>query len=565
MKITASLLFLLFFTALSAQQNKIPRTTGIIDAVTVYSDRALVERTEKLKSRGSGSIIFTDLPYSLMRDAVRARAKGAVITGVSLRPIVGAGDEIWAEHPLKIQIENLDKQLKIENNNLNIYREQLKVLKSFAQLSTAQTDREARANQIRIQTWGEALRFLEERRRYYVGKMHNTNETIRKLRKKRRKVQAKFSQLTKTKRRASVEVEVSYTEARPGTRVTLEYMVSRVSWAGFYDIRGSSEGEKFKVVAHASIRQSTGENWLRARITLSTASPAVSTSPGILKPWRLKAGSLKSSTNTANNDKRRGRFDESTVGSGSSADAGETSTFAITLPGRETIKSDNAAHKVTLKSSELRGKLTHVAVPSLSNFVYLKARLRNTSGMPLLWGNFNIFLDKKFVGTTKLRQRIAAGSEFDLFLGADQRMQLKRVLLLGEVEGSGVFTKSVEVVNKWQIEVANFTKKSKEIIIYDRYPVPADPAISTKFLGSNRSEVKKDENGILSWKLNVNSGQKIKVDFKYSISFPRDMWNKFVQAQEKASNELEADQFYEPQKKSRPKQRRQYNLEQMFH
>lgn len=204
-------------------------------------------------------------------------------------------------------------------------------------------------------------------------------------------------------------------------------------------------------------------------------------------------------------------------------------------------------------------------MPSLSQYVYLKARLKNTSAAPVI-GTMNAFLDGSFVGNVTLKTPAAVGEEFDVFLGPDQRMQLKRILKRGDVEKSGLFGGKVEVVNQWEIEVSNFTKKPRQIAVYDQFPVPADPNVATKYIGASRAESTRDANGILTWKLDVRSGEKIKFDFSYSLTFPKETWERFTRGYDdntsKAANE---EQYYDnlSNKPAAPMQR-QYNLEKML-
>lgn len=549
------------------------KVTGKIDAVTIFTDRALVKRVQTIDSgEKTGILRFTALPQSLLSDSVRAAGSGATVTGVSLRNVEKIYGEEWADHPLKKKIVRLEADIRQENDLLLNYRDQLKVVDSMMKLTTAQSDKEARAGQLNVDSWDKALTFLEEKRTRYHEKIRKADERIEKLRKDLNKITVEFNAVTQVAKTGGTEVEVSYVKNSENAKVELEYLVTNVSWNGVYDLRGSAEGSEFQLVSHAIIRQATGENWKNAQVTLSTARPSTSISPGILTPWRVgttvfdtrpgkQSASGKLSAGLGNNRDEG----ETTAEQGEVADTSDTTTVSITLPGRENILSDNSDHRVTLGSAPLKGSLTHVAVPSLSNYVYLKARLKNTSAAPVM-GTMNAFLDGSFVGNVTLKNPAAVGEEFDVFLGPDQRMQLKRILKRGDVEKSGLFGGKVEVVNQWEIEVSNFTKKPRQISVYDQFPVPADPNVSTKYIGASRAESAKDANGILTWKLDVKSGEKIKFDFSYSLTFPKETWERFTRGYDdntaKAANE---EQYYDnlSNKPAAPMQR-QYNLEKML-
>jgi uncharacterized protein (TIGR02231 family) len=549
----------------------VTKVNGKVDSVTVFTDRAVVKRVQAVESaEKTGTLRFMALPQSLMTDSVRASGTGVTVTGVALRHVEKVYGDEWAEHPLKKKMVKLEAQIREESDQLTNAKDQLRVLDSMMKLTTSQSDREARANALNIESWEKALRFLDEKRSVYQGKIRMSDEKLEKLRKDLSRITLDFNAEIQSAKTSGTEVEVSYVNSgQEGGKIELEYMVTNVSWNSVYDLRGSAEGSEFQLVSHAIIRQNSGENWKNAKVTLSTARPSTALTPGILQPWRVAADSLFGARPTKNamgklsaGSAARDEAGEDAEVPSEPVDSSETTTVSITLPGRENIQSDNSDHKVTLNSAPLKGTLTHVAVPSMSSYVFLKARLKNTSAAPVQ-GNLNAFLDGSYVGNVTLKNAAAVGEEFDVFLGPDQRMQLKRTLKRGDVEKSGIFGGKVEVVNQWEIEVSNFTKKTRQVTVYDQFPVAGDPNISTKYIGASRAETQKDANGILNWKLDLKPGEKVKFDFSYSLTFPKETWEKFTRAYD-TGNATQEQNFYDQMSPAAAPAPRQYNLEKML-
>jgi len=559
------------FIATGLSLHAADKVIGKVDSVTVFTDRAVVRRIQTVESaEKTGTLRFTALPQSLISDSVRASGSGVTVTGVALRHIEKVYGDEWLEHPLKKKMLKIEAQIREESDALANAKDQLRVLDSMMKLTTSQSDREARANALNVESWEKALRFLEEKRSAYQGKIRTSDERLEKLRKDLSRVTLEFNAEIQSAKTSGTEVEVSY--ARSGQdngKIELEYMVTNVSWYSVYDLRGSAEGSEFQLVSHAIIRQNSGESWRNTRVTLSTARPSTAITPGILQPWRVAADSLFGSRPAKNamgklaaGSAARDEAGEEADAPSEPVDSSETTTVSIVLPGRENIQSDNSDHKVTLSSAPLKGSLTHVAVPSLSSSVFLKARLKNTSAAPVQ-GSLNAFLDGSYVGNVTLKNPAAVGEEFDVFLGPDQRMQLKRTLKRGDVEKSGLFGGKVEVVNQWEIEVSNFTKKTRQVTVYDQFPVAGDPNISTKYIGASRAETQKDANGILNWKLDLKPGEKIKFDFSYSLTFPKETWEKFTRSYDTGNNVSEQNVYDQMSPAAAPAPR-QYNLEKML-
>lgn len=575
-------LLVLFAQSALAETPSLP-VTGKIDSVIVFSDRAVVRRVQALPAdKASGAVRFHSLPVALVRDSVRAAGKGVTITGVSVRATEPASEREWLTDPLKQAVDQLDQKLNAERDRLATYAEQLRLLGSLGGLTTAQSDHELRLGTIKTDGWKAAVEFMEEKRSSYQVKIRAANLMVQNLQRERDEAAHKLNEAMTARRRSSFEVDVTY-HGKPGAdgEVSLEYTVTNVSWTPLYDLRGSAEGGAYYLVSNANIRQTTGEAWEDVSMTLSTARPAVGTAPGMLQAWRVTAGSL---TPPGGSTRRAGgadnRAEDNAPGESPAGAALASTTLTVQLPGRETIASDNADHQVTLRTSKLAANLLHVAIPSLTAQVFLRARLNNGTGMPLLLGKVSVFLDGNFVGTSAFSHLAAAGEDFDIYLGPDQRLQVKRTLLKGDVEGSGVFAKKVTITNQWQIEIANYSGKSRQLLIYDQFPVSADPSIETKFMGASRAIDYKDANGLLTWRYDVAQGKREHFDFAYALTLPRTMWDRFEQQQvenerqrERSQYNFDADQTAGDLSKSPPapspaaapsKARQMYNLEQMI-
>ncbi|MBI5480643.1 MAG: mucoidy inhibitor MuiA family protein [Deltaproteobacteria bacterium] len=554
------------------------RVAGKVDSVVVFSDRAVVHRVLSLRlERSSGVLRFHSLPVTLVRDSVRATGKSITITGVAVRPTPPTSDREWLTDPLRLAVDALDQKIRVERDRHATYAEQLRLLSNLGGLTTAQSDRELRLGAVKTEGWKAAVEFLEEKREAYHAKIRAVSLALEKLQRQRDEAQSKLSAAMLARRGSPIEVEVSYS-GRTGAsaEVTLEYTVTNVSWTPLYDLRGSAEGGAFQLVSNANIRQASGEAWENARVTLSTARPSVGTAPGTLQPWRVAQRSLASPTGGG---QRRGYGGENDGGV-AGPDAGgalASTTMTVALPARESIASDNSDHRVTLRTSKLQGSLVHVAIPSLTPQVFLRAQLNNGTGIPLLGGNVSVFLDGNFVGIAAFSHLAAAGEDFHIYLGPDQRLQVKRTLLRGDVEGSGIFTKKVTVTNRWQIEIANYSGRTRQVVVQDQFPVSADPSIETRLVGTSRHPDRRDQNGMLTWKCDVPQGKREHLDFTYSLTVTQAMWDRFEQ-QQLAEERRQANAGYHfdsaaeapaaaapsPAPAMPAKARRMYNLEMMI-
>ncbi|RHX84160.1 hypothetical protein DLM78_18965 [Leptospira stimsonii] len=559
---SALFLFLLPFFFLNAEDQDSSRVIGKIQSVTIFSDRALVRRNQDIKLQGEETTLrFVRLPAAVILDSIRASSEGTLnISSVSIRTIPAGEDSEITNDPLKKKMVSIQQEIRSETDRQTSFREQLKLLSSFGQLATEESDRQLRSNAVDVKNWSTSLEFLENRRNSYLERIQRSEEKLEQLNKEFAQANSAFLRMAEAKRWSQSEVEV-VCSGKPGSKgsISIEYLVSNVSWRGIYDLHGSSEGGDFRLESRVALRQYTGEDWKNVDITISSAKPSAAISLPLLRPWRVSQGSLSqpgSNKNTFNSDEQNPSDSEVSEGEEDSAN------FTFRLPNRETVVSDNSEHRISMDSAQIKGAVSHVAIPTLSNFVFLRAKFKNTTKMPLLWNDVKVFMDGSFIGSYTPGNRTAVGQEFEMYLGPDQRMKLKRTLLKGEVAGAGFLGKTVQIENQWQIEVSNYTKRPRQVLVYDQFPVSADPNISTKFLGSNHESLKKDANGTLSWTLLVKPGEKEKFDFSYSIEIPQSMWTSLENIREDRKTSNEIDDLKERNAPASPK--KIYNLERIF-
>ena len=70
--------------------------------------------------------------------------------------------------------------------------------------------------------------------------------------------------------------------------VSLSYYTQNAGWTPVYDIRVNSKTNKVKLVYKASLTQTTGIDWKKTKMTLSTGTPNFGVSAPVLSPWYLQ-------------------------------------------------------------------------------------------------------------------------------------------------------------------------------------------------------------------------------------------------------------------------------------
>jgi len=217
---------------------------------------------------------------------------------------------------------------------------------------------------------------------------------------------------------------------------------------------------------------------------------------------------------------------DAAVASAAVESAATSATFKITTP--VTLPADNTTQKVAIAAAKLAANLQFQATPKLSETAFLSAYVTNTSDYPLLAGAVNTFLDDTFVAASSLKT-VMPGEKFELALGADEGIAIKRKLVNRFAEDTGITSRYRRVTYEFLVTVTNNKKTAEKVVFKDAIPVSRDEKIVVKLLtpaerdlGTKETpkEISREEDGKLVWRLNLKPGEKRELPLKFSVEYP---------------------------------------------
>lgn len=291
----------------------------------------------------------------------------------------------------------------------------------------------------------DTLKFLDTKLRENYSQVLEVDLLIREMKKKMEALERELAQIKgpakKIKRTIIVELEVS----KAGTLdLNVSYLVRGASWQPIYDARASFEKSEVELVSYGIVRQSTGEDWNDVEIALSTAKPSIGGRMPYVEPWFLRIyqpqramKEWRISNNMALTEQYAAFTPVKDKGIGGVeveyATAEEKGIAVVyKLPRKGTVKADGSEHKLPVSTQTLTAKFQYSTYPRVAPYAYLGSRVTNAKDLQLLAGRVNIFLEGDFVGTSSI-DNIGPQEEFDLYLGVDENVKVKRELM--EKEG----------------------------------------------------------------------------------------------------------------------------------
>lgn len=516
--------------------------------VTVFPDRARVTRRGQLHVEpGVQSVVFAGLPLSLDTGSVRAAGKGtaaASLLGVETRR------EYFTETPaadareLEQQIEALADRDKELSNQVSTAEVNLAFVKKLADQSAEQLARGMALGRARITQGDEVVTFVQRQ-------MEQGQAALRELAVRRRENQKEIDRLTKEldriksaqpRERYNAAVEINVQSAGDLT-LDLTYVIDSASWSAMYDIRAAgTESDKPAIALSylAEITQDSGEDWHDVTLTLSTARPALATVRPELSTWYLDVWAPPRVY-----AKRAMPAAAAMIEAAPPMAAPVSASFGAAPPEREvevpqaqvnaegaavtyrlaqavSVPSDGSPHKVTVTTLDLKPRMDFITVPKLTESAYRRATVTNASDYTLLPGTANLFLDGDFIGGADLKL-IAPNEEFELALGVDDRVFVKRKLTTRDVDKAFIIGDRRRLRIGYEIELRNLRAGKAAVDVRDQLPVSRNEQIKVKLESADPRPAEQTDLGELKWLLVLAPGEKRFLRFEFTIEHPTSM------------------------------------------
>lgn len=335
--------------------------------------------------------------------------------------------------------------------------------------------------------------------------------------------------------------------------VSLSYYTNNAGWTPMYDIRVNSKTNKVKLVYKASLTQTTGIDWKKTKLTLSTGTPAFGVTAPILSPWYLQlyvpglytnlqqraalGNAMRNTIQSYEDDEKLKEvvvtgygsefkqqkanldtIDPSTLQQFTTLNEGQLNTnFEIELP--YDIESDGQLHNVNIKDEEITCTLKNYAVPRADKEAYLLAEVANWETLDLLPGDANIIMDDTYIGKSIIDPNTTADT-LNLSLGRDKRLAVKRSLIkeLSSLKTSGKESKQAFT---YEIIVKNNKLTDVNMLLKDQFPLSMIKEVEVKLDESSEAMVN-NETGVLTWKVDLKPGESKKLRFAYTVKYPKD-------------------------------------------
>ncbi|NTV28842.1 MAG: mucoidy inhibitor MuiA family protein [Candidatus Omnitrophica bacterium] len=529
-----------------------------ISSAVVYPSSARVTRATSLKlQEGGQTVLFSGVQPLFDENSLAVSGAGDAkvrILGAGIRTVQLTASPDQRVRELELKIQELDDQAGSLQGEAGSLADKKAFLDSVRLFSAGQIPKDLVTRVPSAEELKGTLTFLEGELKLYTEARQGLNVKLRETARARQALQAELDQLRSGGAREERVLAVDLECEKPGSLdLEVAYNLPAVSWYPLYDARVDFPKGKVALSAYAVVRQSTGEDWAEAQLTLSTARPAAGGRMPELAPWWIKPAVPRRERRLMLNAMDSAVMSKAVQGASGEAmelyeqaaptampvpQKAETSYAQALTSGASlvykaarpvTVKSDGSDVRVPLFSQTLDAAFEYAATPRLSPYAYLKAAVTNGSQDQLLAGRVNAFLDGTYVGASDVQKTVAPGESLDLYLGVDEGITVKRELveekadetLLGSIPST-----TRKISYKYKMTVENYKPGAVTVNLFDQVPVSQDDRIKVVRVQTSQkpdSEKYKDREGVYLWTLSLQPKEKKEIWLSYVVECPRDL------------------------------------------
>lgn len=525
MKKLALLIILIPFLAntLSAQEKMVK--SKVVSA-TVYSQGAQITRIAKFNlEKGENRVVFSNLPPTLDESSVQVNCGDATIVSVSYQKNML---DSLTQNPEYLKLQNrkkeLEKKIKLEKALLLTIDTEKDVLLSNKKLVGDQG--------VKLEDLKNSLIYFRSRLEELERSRVDKSELIAGMEDDLRKLEEQAQGLSTQKIRNTSEILVTFSSTQPiSATAIIKYFTQDAAWYPTYDVRVNSITEPLSITCKANVYQTTGEDWSKVKLSVSSGNPTTGSTAPTINPWYIDI--IYPYTNRMLQGKAAGIQYESAkmeeVTTAYKKERIEDLDMPVTISESQTnftfnidilydIPSKQQPTIAVLQTPTIKATYQYNSIPKLSEYAYLVASLTDWQGLNLLNGNANLYFENNYVGSTYLDTK-AFGDTLKLSLGKDESISVKRTKAKTFTEKNLIGSKVTETRN-WEITITNGKKQDIDIDIEDQIPVATNEKIKVKLLEQGNANYN-STSGILKWLIKIKPTDTKKLQFSYSVEYPK--------------------------------------------
>lgn len=514
-------------------------TTAKTQAATVYFSGAELQHSAQLNLPvGNSEIVIKNVADYINESTLQIKApKSVTVMSVQFTKNYISEYEIDESNPaikkVRDSIEIVKKEIKKVQIQIYTHQQTIGLLDNNQQVGGANSGLNT-AELMKMVEYYKAKRIeLDNQIEAFKEKETKWNKTLANLNARLQLNTAKEEKMSKGKLVLQVLNEVAGT-----VTLNFSYITNSAGWKPLYDLRANSIKDPIQLLYKAQVWQSTGIDWKKIKMSLSSGNPNQSNEAPLQQAWFLRYQTnrskevitlgnasntytlnetLKSEDKVVDSSNAYEEYDNGINDYTQISESQLNVTFDIDIP--YDVLSNGKMHSVSLKEIQIPATYKFYSAPRLEKEAYLLAKIDNYGQYNLLPGEANIVFEEMNVGKTFINPE-QTGDTLSLSMGRDKKISIKREKVVDK-SGTKFLSSYKEQTFTYDITIRNNKKEEINLTLKDQHPLSSDKDITIEVLEDGKASVN-PETGFMTWDLKLAPNESKKIRISYKVRYPKD-------------------------------------------
>lgn len=484
-----------------------------IKEITIYSNKAIITRHKKVKlNKGENTISFNNLGMDIEEQSIKAsmdNIKNAKVSSTSLQQNhLYFFKEDEHEKTYNELIQSLKKIIElIDSKSINALENIiLQDLKEYIQdtLNNILLEKD-----ISITKLKESLDFILTRLNENSLNINKINNDIHKINEILDIQKNKLQKIRALDQKIQNNIEVIIdSEKQIEDTIEINYTLPNVYWKASYDAFLNTKTNEVELIYYGEINQTTGEDWINAKIILSSSEVEQTIMIPDIYPVTI-SGYFQKRDKELELEEKVTKHLEDEISEGAEPVSGLADIvnvekkdifYKFIIRNPYSIPSDSNWHKIIISKFKFKPKLFYETVPVYMEYIYLKGEFKNNTKYPLLQGKVMVFRNNSYMGKTGLKY-ISLGETFSISFGIDEDLKIKRVEYINKYTPSKGL--SIKNIREWEYQyiLYNYKDKQEKIVLKEPIYLSELKEVSVKIHDNTTKDYNKDKDAVISWEV----------------------------------------------------------------
>jgi uncharacterized protein (TIGR02231 family) len=528
-----------------------------ITEVTVFPSQAYLKRRLKACAKaGLNRFLVEIAALQVDGDSAQASVFGQGELLSTLFKEIPVKDFLSNEmQKLTTEIEQTEKKQEYLAKLLGINEKQIKFLDGVIQFAETEIPKRVQTQFPDTDNLATMVAFLGENYLKLAQRERELAQDLEDGAKHLSVLKRKMKQFGQSEASSQKVIEILFDAVKAhDIEIEVSYLAENASWEPIYKIDVPLDLSKSMLTMFAQIRQQTGEDWLKVKLSVSNALPLRGAALPDLDTWHLTlqsrptplaangavlAGSIpqplpsyRRKGKTRGGSERSDHFEPDRAVAAALPEAELSQAAFKELPQAfeyqfgqgVTLKADGSETLLPLFTRNMKTDFFVYAVPAKDPLAYLACRAK--ADAELLAGRLNVYVEGRFVSGTAVDEK-KAGEDLFLNLGVARNIKVRRKKVVdrhNETFFGMVDRQSIARELEYCTVIENLKEEGQRVHLLDSIPVSKTDRIQIKGVEMTPPPSKsnyRDRKGVMLWDFELGPKSVYEIRIKFFVKHPK--------------------------------------------